>query len=117
MWSQGGGLDRIYLGLFLNKKCKQQNKKLGPYKEISGLPSHEKEGHPIRYLCVENSNKNYDSSRFDILEDGMQKVNYKEVEDYNQPDFLNNKSGSCLIFAPVANKQSFKLFFFDTFIL
>ena len=28
-----------------------------------------------------------------------------------KPDFLNNKSGSCLIFVPVANKQSFKSFF------
>lgn len=107
VWSQGGGLDRIYLGLFLNKKCKQQNKKLGPYKEISGLPSHEIEGHPIRYLCVENSNKNYDSSRFDILEDGMQKVNYKEAEGYNRPDFLNNAKKECLELGFKNNTEKF----------
>ena len=71
------------------------------------MPSHEKEGHPIRYLCVENSNKNYDSSRFDILEDGMKKVNYKEVEDYNQPDFLNNAKKECLELGFKNNTEKF----------
>ena len=37
----------------------------------------------------------------------MKKVNYKEVEDYNQPDFLNNAKKECLELGFKNNTEKF----------